>query len=109
MCKLLNHPDKIVPRQSAILPAYPSASIHQNHSDMTKFASANDPGFIRVRDQLWLWTEAVRVKNMSTRGEEVGDSTVRESKDSARQPRNINSGGGPLFMGNLSAGRDINM
>ena len=101
--------DKIVPRQSAILPAYPSASIHQNHSDMTKFASANDPGFIRVRDQLWLWTEAVRVKNISTREKEAEDSTSTESTDRAQQLSNVNSGGGPLFMGNLRAGRDINI
>ncbi|KAI4647199.1 uncharacterized protein J4E79_010350 [Alternaria viburni] len=37
----------IVPRQSAILPEYPNDSIHQNHSDMTKFSGATDPGYIR--------------------------------------------------------------
>lgn len=68
---------------------------------MTKFASANDPGFIRVRDQLWLWTEAIRVKNTSIREKKAEHSMGTELKDRAYQPNNVKSGGGPLFMGNL--------
>ncbi|KAF2745974.1 hypothetical protein M011DRAFT_405378, partial [Sporormia fimetaria CBS 119925] len=48
----------IVPRQSAILTGYPNASIHQNHSNMTKFSGDRDAGYVRVRDQLWIWVDA---------------------------------------------------
>jgi hypothetical protein len=56
----------VVPRQSAVLPEYPNASIHQNHSDMTKFSGVADPGYVRVRGQLWLWVEAVNKRILIT-------------------------------------------
>ena len=137
----------IVPRQSAILREYPNASIHQNHSDMTKFSGATDPGYVRVRGQLWLWVDAVSKRELSTtatspgqadcdegtlvsrsdRSEQASDVPdgmgVSELEGSGeRQPARredgvqgigssrtdaVLSGGGPIFMGNISAGRDF--
>ncbi|KAH8683389.1 Alpha/Beta hydrolase protein [Tricladium varicosporioides] len=48
---------EIVPKQSAILTAYPNTSIHATHTGMTRFKTAKDAGYVRVRDQLWLWVE----------------------------------------------------
>lgn len=136
----------IVPRQSAILPEYPNASIHQNHSDMTKFSGATDPGYVRVRGQLWLWVDAIKKRELADtatisaqtdsdeqtlvsqrNGSEQASNapqSVSELEDSAQPPQQaqrvgetqeigisrtgaILSGGGPIFMGNVSAGRDF--
>jgi hypothetical protein len=135
----------VVPRQSAVLPEYPNASIHQNHSDMTKFSGVADPGYVRVRGQLWLWVEAVNKRILITaasiatridldertlasraeRSEQAYNAPkgVSELEDSGeRQPARKDEGvqeiessgtgtilsrGGPIFMGNVSAGRDF--
>ncbi|KAF2488673.1 hypothetical protein BU16DRAFT_520428 [Lophium mytilinum] len=119
----------IVPRQSAILPDYPNASIHQNHSEMTKFSGEMDAGYIRVRDQLWLWADAVPKKKPEVAAapvqsqiqsedepepnsapEEVDASQPRE-EDTRKTPQNerraVSSGGGAVFIGNVNAGRDF--
>jgi hypothetical protein len=119
----------IVPRQSAILLEYPNASIHQNHSDMTKFSGATDSGYVRVRGQLWLWVNAINKQTLVSQADtseqalnvrqEVCESEL--SRDSSQPARRdevareigssgtgaIMSGGGPVFMGNVSAGRDL--
>ena len=46
---------QIVPKQSAILTAYPNNGIHATHTGMTRFKTAKDTGYVRVHDQLWLW------------------------------------------------------
>jgi len=141
----------IVPRQSAILPEYPNAAIHQNHSDMTKFSGATDPGYVRVKGQLWLWVDAINKRELSAtatipvqtdsdertlvsqtnESEQASvvpveasvvpvEAEVSEPVDSGeRQPAQreqetkssqagaISSRGGPIFMGNVSAGRDF--
>jgi hypothetical protein len=124
----------IVPRQSAILPEYPNASIHQNHSDMTKFGGVTDPGYVRVRGQLWLWVDAIDKRKGVERAEEhVGQQVSHTSGETCppehliQTPRQTHqdetaydpvrntsttaspsSGGGPIFMGNVTAGRDFN-
>jgi protein SERAC1 len=121
---------QIVPRQSAILPDYPNASIHQNHSEMTKFTSEKDAGYVRVRDQLWLWVEEAkkaRVSNVISESSQMHavdesasqsipkqitefDGPGSQSKTTITQPDRgnaISSSGGPIFMGNISAGRDF--
>ena len=50
---------QIVPKQSAILTAYPNNGIHATHTGMTRFNTAGDTGYVRVRDQLWLWYNKV--------------------------------------------------
>ena len=124
----------IVPRQSAILPEYPNASIHQNHSDMTKFSGATDPGYVRVRGQLWLWVDAIDKRRGVERAQEHVRHHMSQMSEETRPPEHLiqtprqthqdetacepvrntsttaspNSGGGPIFMGNVTAGRDFN-
>jgi len=137
----------IVPRQSAILPEYPNASIHQNHSDMTKFSGATDPGYVRVRGQLWVWVDALNKRELSSTATSPGQAdcderTLVSQSDRSEHASNVPdgmavselegseetqterredgvqeigssrtgavlSGGGPIFMGNISAGRDF--
>ncbi|KAF1844989.1 uncharacterized protein K460DRAFT_354850 [Cucurbitaria berberidis CBS 394.84] len=125
---------EIVPRQSAILREYPNASIHQNHSDMTKFSGETDTGYVRVRDQLWLWVDAVNKNKKKPEVDTHVPQTQLEAEDApqaaASEPRSsersqqydqnecsranrqnernpISSGGGAIFMGNVRAGRDF--
>ncbi|KAJ4288699.1 hypothetical protein N0V88_007230 [Collariella sp. IMI 366227] len=46
---------QVVPQDSAILPGYIPIGIRGNHMDMTKFASADDPGFQAVCGELRRW------------------------------------------------------
>ncbi|KAJ4289946.1 hypothetical protein N0V88_006744 [Collariella sp. IMI 366227] len=46
---------QVVPQDSAVLPGYIPIGIHGNHMDMTKFASADDPGFQAVCGELRRW------------------------------------------------------
>lgn len=46
-----------MPQHSAMLPAYGSKSSHANHMNMTKFESAEDPGFVNVSTTLWRWAK----------------------------------------------------
>jgi len=137
----------IVPRQSAILAEYPNASIHQNHSDMTKFSGKADPGYVRVRGQLWLWVDAICKRELNTTAAtsiqiDSDERTLVSQSDRSEHASNVPdgmgvselessgkrqpawreegvqeigssrtgailSGGGPIFMGNVSAGRDF--
>src|ERR1700722_8405050 len=51
---------KIVPKYSAILPAYNSMGIHANHMDMTKFDHAQNAGYKAGSNELWGWAKAIR-------------------------------------------------
>lgn len=124
----------IVPRQSAILPEYPNASIHQNHSDITKFSGATYPGYVRVRGQLWLWVDATDKRRGVERAQEHVRHQVSHKSEETCPPEHLiqtpqqtqqdktacepvrntsttaspSSGGGPIFMGDVTAGRDFN-
>jgi hypothetical protein len=122
---------EVVPRQSAILPEYPNSSIYANHSDMTKFRCAMDPGYDRVRGQLWLWVYAINKRTRALRAdtleeapkaskvshkvselEDLGERQSARHEQGALETRGVgtsavSSGGGPIFMGNVSAGRDF--
>ncbi|PMD17926.1 hypothetical protein NA56DRAFT_542480, partial [Hyaloscypha hepaticicola] len=50
---------EVVPKHSAILPAYSSYGIHANHMDMVKFANANDAGYVAVRGELQRWVRRI--------------------------------------------------
>ncbi|KAF1811247.1 hypothetical protein P152DRAFT_474853 [Eremomyces bilateralis CBS 781.70] len=98
---------EIVPKQSAILTAYPNNGIHATHTGMTKFKTSMDAGYVRVHDRLWLWYNTV---------EESQDSW-KEKKDAAKrqhqqllQPASVNESGrgeaaniGSVFNGPVSA------
>jgi hypothetical protein len=50
----------VVPQHSAILLGYnPPIGIHRNHMDLTKFFSAEDPGFVTVCRELGRWVRAI--------------------------------------------------
>ncbi|KAH6686174.1 hypothetical protein F5X68DRAFT_153560 [Plectosphaerella plurivora] len=51
---------EIVPKHSAILPAYNSIGIHKNHMDMTKFSSAEDPGYLSVSTEILRWVRVIQ-------------------------------------------------
>jgi pimeloyl-ACP methyl ester carboxylesterase len=50
----------IVPRDSAVLSGYQSIPIRANHSNMVKFKSANDPGFVGVSGELIRWVKEIQ-------------------------------------------------
>ena len=52
-------PIQIVPRESAILPAYTSIGIHADHKQMARFSSAADPGFLNLTAEIDRWTKAI--------------------------------------------------
>ncbi|RAO73451.1 uncharacterized protein BHQ10_009463 [Talaromyces amestolkiae] len=70
---------EIVPKQSAILTAYPNNGIHATHTGMTKFKTAMDAGYVRVHDQLWLWYNAV----------EESQDAWKEKKDVAKRQQRL--------------------
>jgi protein SERAC1 len=101
---------QIVPKQSAILAAYPNNGIHATHTGMTKFKTAKDAGYARVHDQLWLWCNMV---------EESQDAWGKEKDAAKRQQQRLlqpasatesDQGGtsysGPVFNGPIS-GRNV--
>ncbi|EUC44643.1 hypothetical protein COCMIDRAFT_27072 [Bipolaris oryzae ATCC 44560] len=93
---------QIVPRESSILPGYPNISIHSNHSDMTKFSGELDSGYIRLRDQLWLWIQAFnKTKGVSA----VSEQSQVQARDTPQDRSAVSSNGGAIFMGSVSAGR----
>ena len=51
---------KIVSKESATFAGYTPISIHANHSDMVKFASAEETGFKRVVAELVRWEADIR-------------------------------------------------
>ncbi|KAJ6092418.1 hypothetical protein N7467_004387 [Penicillium canescens] len=88
---------KVVSNQSAILTSYPNRSIHGNHIQMTKFSSPQDPGYKAVSDQLWLWVSEI----------ESQQDQVPMQAGNLRPGYLIQSGGGPVMLGTMSAGRDF--
>ncbi|MCJ1271835.1 hypothetical protein MMC22_011740 [Lobaria immixta] len=51
---------EVVPKNSAILPAYTSIGIYDNHVGMTKFEAADDPGFKSVAGELHRWVKELK-------------------------------------------------
>ncbi|KAJ5127296.1 hypothetical protein N7448_008075 [Penicillium atrosanguineum] len=97
--------DKVVPDCSAILSDYGNRSIYAKHMVMTKSSNAKDPGFVSVSDQLWTWTNVPEIQAAS-----VPVQNGRQYPDGGPEhPYLIDSGGGPIFQGNQTAGRNINI
>lgn len=80
---------------------------------MTKFASARDPGYVAVSDQLWLWVEALqREREAQVQAQAFQESQLQQEPagfQNSRPQYLIDSGGGPIFQGSQAAGRDINL
>jgi hypothetical protein len=98
--------------------------------DMTRLSGANDPGYQAASGELWLWSNEVEeqlaskplqaqsAKNESLpnrddlrekRGKKFATMTnlAWGSGSSPVYSGNFNIGGGPIFTGERSAGRDI--
>jgi hypothetical protein len=48
-----------VPQDSAILPGYIAIGIRDNHMDMARFVSTDDPGFVAVCGELRRWVKGL--------------------------------------------------
>lgn len=64
---------------------------------MTRFSSLQDPGYKAVSSQLWIWVDELE--------SEQDQVPVEGTKPRSRYL--IQSGGGPVMTGTMSAGRDI--
>ncbi|KAH7329701.1 hypothetical protein B0I35DRAFT_404883 [Stachybotrys elegans] len=51
---------EIVPKDSAILPAYNYIGIHNNHMDMTKFNCDKDSGYLAVSAEILRWVREIQ-------------------------------------------------
>jgi len=127
---------EIVPKSSAILPAFPCQGIHANHMDMAKFSSRNDVGFRAVCDQLSVFLDDLangsatssQVSNTPMGATRHGVSPKRahlaklqEQEITSQTPNlhpqgaiqghvysgTVNSGGGPVFQGNQNVSGDF--
>ena len=76
---------QVVPQDSAILPGYIPIGIRGNHMDMTKFASADDPGFQAVCGELRRWTKQLG-KAALRDGNLLPPRSGSASQDSKRGP-----------------------
>lgn len=84
---------------------------------MTKFASARDPGYVAVSDQLWFWVEALQGEREAqvqaqAQAQAFQESQPQQEPAGFQNPRPqylIDYGGGPIFQGSQAAGRDINL
>ncbi|OBR03258.1 LipA and NB-ARC domain-containing protein [Colletotrichum higginsianum IMI 349063] len=70
---------EIVPKHSAILPAYNSIGIHKNHMDMTKFSSAEDPGYLSVSTEILRWVRAIQKAQRSAAAAPTASSQTMPS------------------------------
>ncbi|KAK5655837.1 hypothetical protein OQA88_5376 [Cercophora sp. LCS_1] len=57
---------EIVPKHSAILPAYNSIGIYANHMDMARFSDGEDPGYLSVSTELMRWVRAILKANAAS-------------------------------------------
>jgi protein SERAC1 len=91
---------------------------------MTRFSSAKDAGYVSVSDQLWLWVDTLQKKadaqakagsGSQMLAEEVRErrnrrfGTMQDAVSGSQYCGSVSAGGGPVFQGNLSAGRDFNV
>ncbi|KAJ3499705.1 hypothetical protein NLG97_g100 [Lecanicillium saksenae] len=78
----------IVPKVSAILEGYGHYSIHANHAEMVKFATAEDTGFKRVSGELLRWASSITAPTPRAR------QRRRRTFQSAFRLQNIKAGKG---------------
>ena len=91
---------------------------------MTRFSSVKDAGYVSVSDQLWLWVDTLQKEadaqakagsGLQMPAEEVREGcnrrfgTTQDVVSGSQYCGSVNAGGGPVFQGNLSAGRDFNV
>jgi hypothetical protein len=69
-----------VPKQSAILAAYPNKGICATHTGIARFKTAKDAGYIRVHDQIWLWYNTIE------EGQDANKETNFDPKRQQQRP-----------------------
>ncbi|KAM5377525.1 hypothetical protein ACJZ2D_004894 [Fusarium nematophilum] len=57
---------EIVQKHHAILPAYNSKGIHDNHMGMTKFSTVQDQGYLDISTEIWRWVREIQQSLAST-------------------------------------------
>lgn len=67
---------------------------------VTRFSRKMDQGYIAVSDQLWAWVDKIE----SQPPPETAIPALNRG-----QQRAIGPGGGPIFIGSATAGRDFNI
>lgn len=67
---------------------------------MVRFSGKTDQGYVAVSDQIWAWVENIESQPPPA-------SAPSGSNQGDRQRRAIESGGGPIFMGTTTVGRDL--
>jgi hypothetical protein len=67
---------------------------------ITRFSGKTDQGYVAVSDQLWAWVETIKSRSLQE------DATAVPNY---RKQGTIESGGGPIFLGTATAGRDFNI
>jgi hypothetical protein len=91
---------------------------------MTRLSGIKDAGYIGVSDQLWLWVDTLQKEanaqakagsGLQMPAEEVQEwrnrrfGTMQDVVSGSQYCGSVNAGGGPVFQGNLTAGRDFNV
>ncbi|KAK4039275.1 ankyrin repeat domain-containing protein 17 [Parachaetomium inaequale] len=107
---------KVVSKESASLEGYAAFSIHANHSDMVKFASAEETGFKRLVGELVRWASQLEVRHpRASQTEELprtspssaeghrGASFVNNYGSSTQNINSITTGSGPANIGQNQA------
>ncbi len=109
-------------KQSAILPGYSNRSIHENHMDMKKFESSNNPGYKAISDQLWIWVDGIESDPAKPDSGIADAEHVRQKRNmkyttlehihepfsGSSYEGNVNAGG-HVIQGDLSSGNNINI
>ena len=72
----------VVPQDSAVIPGYIVIGIHENHVDMARFGSTDDPGFLAICGELRRWVKEVK-------REPAHDSDDKREGDTGTQPRPV--------------------
>jgi hypothetical protein len=104
---------KVVSKESATLEGYPAFSIHANHSDMVRFASAEENGFKRLLGVLARWTSQITLlpgegrtegvprtsPSSATADGERGGTSASPYGPSTQNINSIATGSGPTNVG----------
>jgi hypothetical protein len=100
---------KVVSKESATLEGYAAFSIHANHSDMVRFASAEENGFKRLLGVLASWTEQIALPpdeglpgtspSSATVEGDRGGTSVNPYAPSTQNINSIATGSGPTNVG----------
>ncbi|KAK5162808.1 uncharacterized protein LTR77_011180 [Saxophila tyrrhenica] len=93
----------VVPKHSAILPAYSPFSVPAGHSGMTKFSDAQAVGYERVSNELWIWNRDLRVIVPSVSATPVfGQSTNSQEQPQLLLAQREHQPAGNFYQGSMT-------